>query len=50
MIRFKNSFFLSFLKNQMSDHIELSCGVTAVDCTFAHIGCDVKVSYFMSAQ
>ena len=34
----------------MNDHIEESCAVTKVDCTFAHIGCEVKVSYLMSAQ
>lgn len=28
----------------MNDHIKNSCPHTKVDCTFAHIGCKVKVS------
>ena len=28
----------------MNDHIEKSCPNTKVDCTFAQIGCKVKVS------
>ncbi|XP_068751773.1 TNF receptor-associated factor 5-like isoform X2 [Montipora capricornis] len=30
-------------RDKMNDHIEKSCPHTKVDCTFAHIGCKVKV-------
>ncbi|XP_068751774.1 TNF receptor-associated factor 5-like [Montipora capricornis] len=30
-------------RDEMNDHIEKSCPNTKVDCTFAHIGCKVKV-------
>ena len=38
-----------FLVTKMNSHIEESCPHTKVECTFAHIGCKVKVRYKLTS-